>query len=50
MSWSIFVGFCWIGARAAQLVSAQPLVCEVPSSIPGDISPFCVALTSFKHP
>ena len=34
----------------AQLVSAQPLVCVVPSSIPGDISPFCVALTSFKHP
>ena len=34
----------------AQLVSAQPSVHELPSLIPGDISAFCVALTSFKCP
>ena len=40
----------------AQLVNTQPLVREVPSSIPGintflfNFSPFCVALTSFKYP
>ena len=34
----------------AQLVSVQPSVYELPSLIPGDISPFCVALTSFKCP
>lgn len=52
MSWTIFVGFCGKEARAAhvQLASAQPLVCEVLSLIPSDISPFCVALTTFKHP
>ena len=50
MSWSIFVGFCRKGARVAQLVSVQPSVHELPSLIPGDISPFCVALTSFKCP
>ena len=34
----------------AQLVSVQPLVYELPSLIPGDISPFCVAMTSSKCP
>ena len=47
----------FMGARVAQLDSAQPSVRKVPCSIPGvtshpcfNLSPFCVALTSFKYP
>ena len=46
-----------MGARVAQLDSAQPSVRKVPCSIPGvtshpcfNLSSFCVALTSFKYP
>ena len=46
-----------MGARLAQLDSAGPSVREVPCSIPGvsshpcfNLSPFFVALTSFKNP
>ena len=49
----VLVYFCWVlqeGARVAQLVSLQPSVHKVPSLIPGDISPFSVALTCFRHP
>ena len=47
----------FMGARVAQLDSARPSVRKVPCSIPGvtshpcfNLSPFCVALTSFKYP
>ena len=44
------------GARVAQLVSAQPSVREIPSSIPGvntslfQLLSFLCSLTSFKYP